>query len=135
MKKKSGQSLLEVVMAMAIAVVVISGLVSAVTLAVRNSTFAKNQTLATKYAQEGLEKVRAYRDQNDWMTFTSGCGNLATMGISNTPAAGFSRSVSCAMQFPNFNMRRIQITVSWTDSAGSHQSRLMSYFTNQALWK
>lgn len=140
MKTYSGISLLEVIIAMAVAVVLISGLVFSVTASIRNSQFAKSQTLATKLAQEGLEKIRGYRDQNTWATFTTpvgspNCGNLSTMGIA-APPSPFTRIVACVDTTPSdVDKRKVTVTVSWTDPMGTHQSQLTSYFSNQNLWK
>lgn len=132
MKTRNGLSLLEVIISMAVSIILISGFVSAVTITIKNSQFARNQTLATKLAQEGLEKIRAYRDQNTWTTFTAGCTSLSTMGIV-APPSPFTRRVSCSVLDANKNT--VTVTVSWTDSSGTHKSELSSYFSNQSLWK
>lgn len=60
-----GQSLIEVVVVIAVVAIVVGGLVFATIASIRNATFAKNQAQATKYAQEGLERVKTARDRND----------------------------------------------------------------------
>src|SRR3989344_4339735 len=59
-----GQSLAELIIVMAVAVVVVGALVFATIATTRNAQFAKNQAQATKLAQEGIEKVRIGRDRN-----------------------------------------------------------------------
>lgn len=59
-----GQSLLELVIGLGLLTVVITVLTITTIGGLRNSQFSKNQTQATKLAQEGLEKVRAIRDRN-----------------------------------------------------------------------
>lgn len=61
---EAGQSLLELVVVVALSILVISALVVATILSIRNSNFSKNQTQATKLAQEGLERLRTIRDQD-----------------------------------------------------------------------
>lgn len=122
---KNGQSLIEVLFALGIAVVIIVALVSVTIGSLRNAQFAQNQVLATKYANEGMEKIRAYRDQNDWTIFTGGC-NGYNAGSVPTP---FTRNISCQQVGGDTNKRKVTVTVSWTDSAGPHQSELVSYFT------
>lgn len=61
---EKGQSLLEVIVVMTVGIVVISSLVFATIVSLRNAQFAKNQSLATKFAQEGIEQVRSDRDRN-----------------------------------------------------------------------
>lgn len=60
--KQSGQSLLEVVVVIAVGIIVVSALVFATIASIRNAQFAKNQALATKLAQEGIEKIKTIRD-------------------------------------------------------------------------
>lgn len=129
MKNRSGLSLLEVIISLAVSIILISGFVSAVTISIRNSQFAKNQTLATKFAQEAMEKIRGYRDQNTWATFTSGCTGYNP----GTVPAQFTRIKTCSLLDPN--KMQVTVTVAWTDPTGSHKSELTSYFSNQSLWK
>lgn len=136
LKKNSGQSLLEAVIASGMILIVVGGLVAVVVGALKNSQFSKNQALATKYGSEAMEKVRVYRDQHSWNTgvgnFVSNCSSLPGMGIT-APPSPFTRTILCTSV--DSNKYQVQITVSWTDSSGTHQSRLSSYFTNQSLWK
>lgn len=125
MTKKNGQSLLEAIVALAVAMLVILALVWVTTVSIRNADFAKKQSQAASYAQEGMEKVRAYRDQNNWIVFTTNCGNAAQMGF--PVLTSFARSVSC--EDAGSDKRKVIVTVSWTDSAGTHKSEQISYFT------
>lgn len=115
-----GQTLLEVILAIGVAALVLIGLTRAVTVALRNAQFAKKQALATQYAQEGMEKVRAYRDQTDWTIFTSNCDP----GIGSP--AGFSRSVNCSVS--GGDRVEVTVTVSWD----SHKAEIVSFLTK---WK
>lgn len=61
---QSGQSLLEVIIALTVGILVVLALVFAVIFSLRNANFAKNSAQATKLAQEGIERVRTGRDRN-----------------------------------------------------------------------
>jgi len=113
---------------MAIAIVIIGGLVAAVIVAVKNAQFARNQALATKYANEGMEKIRSYRDQTAWAVFKRGCGSY-NLGAVSSP---FSRSHTC--QEVATDKIKVTITVSWIDPTGNHKSELTSYFTKRETW-
>ncbi len=65
---QNGQSLLEVIIAMAVGILVVSALVFATIFSLRNAAFAKNSAQATKLAQEGIERVRSGRDRNSSVT-------------------------------------------------------------------
>lgn len=60
-----GQSLLEVIVVVAVTVIVVGALVFSTITGLRNAAFAKNQSQATKLAQEGLEKIRSLRDRDE----------------------------------------------------------------------
>ncbi|MBI2022443.1 hypothetical protein HYS97_01155 [Candidatus Daviesbacteria bacterium] len=59
-----GQTLLEIVIAISLIMVILFALVIVTINALRNSQQAKNQTEATKLAQEGLELVRIIKENN-----------------------------------------------------------------------
>lgn len=141
--KKNGQSLVEVVIAVAISILIIGGLLAAVTMALRSAKFAQNQATATKYAQEGMEAVRSIRDSNWSSLNTNGnyglqyIGGWLFSGSSDTPATGFTRIVTIDDAVPpDSNKKKITVTVSWSDASGAnHQSRLTTYYTNPAVWQ
>lgn len=80
MKFTTGQSLIEVLIAFAITVIIGVGLISANLVTQRASTSARNNTQATKLAQEYVEKIRLFRDVNGYAqlpTTTNGCHKLS----------------------------------------------------------
>ncbi|OGH14056.1 MAG: hypothetical protein A2687_02215 [Candidatus Levybacteria bacterium RIFCSPHIGHO2_01_FULL_38_26] len=135
LKYQRGQSLVEVLLALAVAVLVITAITSVVIVALNNTTFSKNQNLANAYAQEGIEFVRALRDKS-YSTLllynTSAPNSYCLAGGSTVPVAksgpdcdgegniqgGFIReifiheSVDCE---PGGDFRRVIVTVSWKD--------------------
>lgn len=122
--RESGQTLVEMVFALGVAVLVIVALVAATTVAVRNAQFAKSESLASKYGQEGMEKVRAYRDQNSWETFRDGCGGYSLGSVPDP----FTRTKACKVEAQD--KLKVTVTVSWSDAKGIHSSKQISYFTN-----
>ena len=71
MKKSSGQTLVEMVVAVGMVSLVLVAIVSGIAISIRNSRFSKNKALATRFAQEGVEKFRFYRDEYGWEPFLS----------------------------------------------------------------
>jgi len=132
-KKNSGQSLLEMVVALGIVILVILGLVAVTTVAVRNASFSRNQALATKYGQEAIEKIRSFREEETWETFVGEC---ETFDLGLAPA-GFSLSRDC--YFPGtldnctnqHDICEVKVSVSWTDSRGVHKSELTTRLTKK----
>ena len=69
-KSELGQSLIEVLVALAAAVAVISAIAITVITSLQNVEYTKNQNLATQYANEGLEIVKRIGRSN-WQTLRS----------------------------------------------------------------
>ncbi len=126
--KERGQTLIEVVIALAAAVAIISAIVITVVTSLSNVEFTKNQNLASQYAREGMEVVRQMA-RNSWPTFTTytgvnyclsqGSATLTTMpptgcgqnvGIFVRQITIDQTSVSCS------NSAKVTSTVFWTDS-------------------
>lgn len=63
-----GQTLIEALAALAVAVAVVSAITIAAINALNNVQFSKNQNLSTSYAQQGMEIVRQIRNR-DWNAF------------------------------------------------------------------
>lgn len=86
--RQAGQSLIEVIVAAAVGILVVTALTFATIFSLRNASFAKNSAQATKLAQEGIERVRSGRDRN------LSIGSLSPVtswdGSSSTACSGFS---------------------------------------------
>ncbi len=65
-----GSTLVESLLALTFAVVIITAVVIAVTTALSNATFTKNQNEATQLAQEGLDITR-YLKTSDYLAFSA----------------------------------------------------------------
>lgn len=152
-----GQSLIEIVLALSVAVVVITGITFAITSSLKNATFTKNQTLASSYAQQGMEVVRAIRDRS-WTSFSSYNGWYC-LAANSTELVGrtgldcepegmvgiFIREVrmqvnntDCEAGVPGTPNTKATVSVKWSDSkcpstppfTYCHEVKLISCFTN-----
>ena len=65
-----GQTLIEVLVALAVAALIISALSIAVLSSLNNAIFSKNQNLASQYAQEGMEIMRRLKN-SEWTVFNA----------------------------------------------------------------
>jgi len=124
---EKGQSLLEVVIALAVVGLVIMALIRVTVISVRNAAFARNQVLATKYAQEWLEEARNWRDQQDpEVFFVDGSCNAGPEAVDI-----FTRTRTCSLSVEgDKKTMTVVVEVSWTDAVGDHQSRLETRLTN-----
>jgi Tfp pilus assembly protein PilV len=131
--KKKGQSLLEVIFALAIILLVVLALVQIVTGAIRSSDFAQKSSQATAYAQRAMEEIRSYRDKNTWVVFSSACTSRNFGLTSPDPATtGFTLAVVSCADEGSVNQKKVVLKVEWTDSTTTHKSELTSFFSN---WK
>jgi len=127
-KIQKGQTLIETLSALAIISIVIVAIATSVTTSLSNATFNQNQTLATKYAQQGAELVTEMRDTSfaNFLNYTatnyclaSGQTTLTaapptgcTVNIGNT----FVRSVQITQAGCAANVAKVVVAVSFTNS-------------------
>lgn len=136
-----GQSLVEVVVSLAVVILLAVSLVSTSIFVQKASKSAQNNTQASKLVQQNIEQIRIFRDRNangfDALP-SSGCRvlvatdsnpanwSLSSLASCDTPPPGaevvalnnttFNRWLSFAS--PNSNEKSVTVTVSWTDSSG-----------------
>lgn len=143
-KYNRGQSLFEVVLALALATLIIVALVSLVSNSIRNSSYARNKTYATRYTQEAFEWLRGERD-GDWDIFSTNylfcptpphvqCLDTLAWGdcgtCSDTEFIGdlFKREVS----FTDIEADSVTVEVKtyWIDAQGTHEARSSTILTD-----
>ncbi|OGM28436.1 hypothetical protein A2962_04745 [Candidatus Woesebacteria bacterium RIFCSPLOWO2_01_FULL_39_61] len=144
-KVYSGQSLFEVLFSVAIASILLIGVVSLAATSVRNTSFSLNNALATEFAQEGSEWIRQYRDA-DWDEFKShssgGAGSNwcinslpypppawglpSSCGTATITGTIFTRDINLTDDAINAGLVEVTISVNWTDSQGVHTVRSIS---------
>ncbi len=132
-----GQSLFELVVAIAISALIIVAIVSLTTNSMQNSNFSKNKALAATYAQQATEWLRGQRDSdiNSFMVhattpawclqnlaFTSPASNPATDCIGKITGTLFNRWVTFTVNVQGGKtVVEADVVVSWTDSQGIHE--------------
>ncbi len=140
-----GQSLFEAIVALAISALIIVAVVSLVSNSIRNASFSRNKTLASRYAQQATEWLRGQRD-SDITTFSSDaltptwCINNLSWTQAGHCGSGdfitntiFGREVSFVLNSVNGkDVIEADIIVFWTDSQGYHEVRSA---TNFADWR
>lgn len=150
-----GQTLIEALVALAVAVSIVSAITIVAINSLNNVEFSKNQNSATQYAAEGMEIVRKIRNKN-WADFYAKTNvryclpkNASdvipgTTGIPACPVnidAIFKRQVLINHDAPDCsNTSKVTVTVFWSDSkctAGSnlycHKTELISCFSNYSI--
>lgn len=120
---QKGQTLLEVLLALAIASLVLGGIILVTSKSLGNTQYSTNQNLATFYAKEGLSKERQKRDSMDWTSFSAYAGGLHTEPpITTSGGVEFTRETVFTNPSPNCNSGgfdgiEVTVTVAWADGA------------------
>jgi Tfp pilus assembly protein PilV len=159
-KFEQGQSLVEVIVALSIAIVVVVAFSNVTLSAIRDSQFAKNQNSATRIAQKTLELVRAVRDQDNDVDNSTPWNDLWGNSILaggkcyslNESTVTLSPVASCAdtadVDLDGVFKRKIMLTssgscsggvcpaisvyvkVTWTDGRGTHVAEANTTLSN-----
>ena len=138
----SGQSLYELVVAIAVSALIVTAVVSLAASSIQNSTFAKNKSVAGIYAQQASEWLRGQRnaDMAGFVTKSSVTGSPTYWCLSdailsnsswNKQHTCFDSDVITGTKFLRelkFTTTTVSgktqieadVTVSWTDSKGIH---------------
>ena len=155
---KRGQTIIEAAIALASIMLVLAAISVAITTSLNNSEFIKNQTLAAKYAQQGMEYMTYLRNAEKPTVFEQRTGPYC-MGQSGTlnassaecdPVANptdiidnvFVRKVDFSQNALDLDCgggTRVTVTVSWSSGKCDrniqpycHKSQLVSCFSRQS---
>jgi Tfp pilus assembly protein PilV len=137
-KTEKGQSLFEVVVAIAISALIVVTLVSVTSNSIQNSSFSKNKSLASTYADQASEWIRNQRDTNiDVLVTKATSGGTFCLPDLSWPASAsnvasctvisgtiFTRSVSLGVSLDPGSGKNIissDVLVTWQDSQGMHE--------------
>lgn len=155
MKKKLGFSLVEIVVAISIAVMFFLAIYEMILFASKITANNLRRVEAVNFAQEGIEAIRTIRD-NSWSANLSGIASdtnyyLAISGgkwtISQTPAPFLDNIFTRTIKFYGVNRdgsgnivtsggtadaktKKVVSTVSWTERGQSYNVSLETYITN-----
>lgn len=135
---EKGQSLFEVVVAIALSALIVTGIVAMGAVSIQNSSYSRDKTLASNYVQETMEWLRQERDQNTDVfmqkAVTGSTYCLTTLAWPSTavkcttdkviPDTKFTREISFPECYGGCPSRVIEakVVVSWRDSKGFHES-------------
>lgn len=147
--KNDGQSLFEVIFALAVAALILTGIVALTSTSITSSAYSKNRTQANRYASEAMEYVRVQKEFLGWTVFfntvkDSGDGSTAGTEIWCMQTLSFSINSTCnltqVISGTNFarvltvtgdtNYVDLEVKVSWTDEKGSHNITTQSSIGN-----
>ncbi len=142
-KIHSGQSLFEVVIAVGIIALIITGTTAVALNSIQNSAYARDKNLATNYVQETMEWLRQVRNNDTtfktkitqpgfvycfaslphstasaWPSFQS---SKTCLPIPDTIFSRYVEIIDCPDPQCPENVARVTTTVTWQDSKGNHE--------------
>lgn len=134
---RGGQSLIEILIAISAITIVLVSLVSAATQSLSGSVSARTQALATKLAEDQMEKIRAYRDRNGLSNISCAdkCYLNDSLALQVSQQAVDILSVWFTVAVPGTcpaGNRQVTAISQWIDGKGTHQAKLISCFS---LWQ
>jgi len=140
--RRSGQSLVEVVVVTGIVMLILVALVAGAMIAVRNSQFSRASTRAIQLSREATEWLRGER-KNSWSELVNHSGDyclesdlnfdISVNASGNCPTTytiiddQFTRKAALTKE--SSEKVKITVTTSWTDSNGEHNEQVITYLT------
>ncbi len=146
---RHGQSLLEVVVAIAIAAILAVSVVSTNLITQKTGKSAENNTRATKLVQQGIENIRIFRDRNPngyaglsispagscFILNTSGAPKTWTLNL-NTPCTPEVIDLGDKKFFRKITINPdpsgqliVTVTVNWDESGGTQEVKNETYLS------
>ena len=141
--KNSGQSLVEVIVAVGAMSLLMVALLALVSLSIRSNRLSQSRAEAVALAEEGIELMRAYRDLS-WSTLLAKAnGTNYNLPGGWTVATGLSAVCPATKNIYNYYLRcvvltqpggevAVQVTVSWVEGSQTYQT---VQTTNLSLWE
>lgn len=146
---KVGQSLIEVIVSVGIAVILAIALISAGLISNKTARSARDNTQATKLAEQAIEQIRVFRDRQgygalavgtcytlntsasdpaSWNLSTASCPAGESIMLNNTVFVRMFSIADASTVTPPASKRLITVTVSWNESGGTQT------VTNQTIF-
>lgn len=147
-----GQSMFELVFSIAIASIILTGIVSLAVFSVRNSASSRENALANRYVQEAIEWIRGARDDYvSWTDFVADKAGGQTWCFNLSPVMAWPTLTSCTPGSDEINGNTIYlreallntettlvagdtvaaiVSVTWKDAQGTHTVKHTTKFTD-----
>lgn len=128
----SGQTIIEVLIAIGVGALVLTAISASAIITVSNAQFAQKKTEALKYLQQGVEEVRIARDNAEsWESFKE-------LNWPSEPivSAGVTFTRTTSINEEGSDLLEVTVTVSWDDPKGTHKvfsvTKLSQWGANEA---
>lgn len=135
LKNSKGIILIEAILALAVISIVLTALVTALVSSLNTSTFSREQSVATSYAQEGLEIARNQKDI-DFGNFQNlngaYCLSAADTAVTDDSSTSYSNP-NCS-EIENKFSRIIYVNSSGNDPVGTSKCENSVYVASVVFW-
>jgi len=121
----SGQSLVEILVALGVTAMVLTALVQLAVRSLSQTSFSRNQALATTHAQKAMEKIRAYWSESGLDDLIDNC-SADGLGLALPEDSLFTLTVSCDDCSSGDADCEVETVVLWEDAQGEHRSDLVT---------
>ncbi len=133
---RSGQSLVEVIVATGMAMLILVALVVGGTVAMRNAQFSRTKARAMQLSREAMGWIQGEREKS-WSEFIHNNGTFCLKELSFAKNGYCSASDKIDNQFTrqavltleNDKKMKVKVTTSWHDSHGDHSEEIITYLT------
>ncbi len=130
LKLERGQSLFELVVAIAMSALIITAIVAIVSNSIQGSSYSRDKTLAASHVEQAMEWLRQERDQNSKIF----AENAIDLSIYCLNSLNWNKPTSCGderIENSKFtrevyftgsdDLRQAKVSVYWQDSKGEHE--------------
>lgn len=145
----SGQSLMEVIIALAVTAIILTGIVSLTSKSVSTSTYSKNKSQANRHASEAMEYVRTQKEQLGWTDFKTlittpdpdvWCMKTLEFTMSGVCPADDTGKITGTIFQRTLEVKNVlsktmdvEVKVVWSDEKGTHETYTISSISNWQL--
>ena len=138
---KSGQLVLETLVAIAVTSLVLVGLLAVISRGIKNTDIASQLSLASSYTEEGLEMARRERDGADtWNEFKTDFDGDKCLdsklrwddcdcSVTSSPNIGTTFFRCLNFKADGDDKRKVTATVFWEEGGRSHQVQAITFLT------
>ena len=134
----SGQSLVEVVVTTAIAMLILVALVGGATVAVRNIQYSRTRARAMELNRQATEWLRSERAKGwseFWNKLADGVYCLNNLDLGRHRGCNSNELIDSTFKREAYIVKEgadkaaVTLTTSWTDSQGEHREEVVTYLT------
>lgn len=129
--KVTGQSLIEVLVAVGVILFALMGAITATTYSVKTSRVSSNQSEASRYASLVIEEIQKNKNSNPQVFFDSrDCGVFGPYGNNGQ----YKVETVCLFDSPNADQAEVNITVSWPEGSSQLSVKLNTIITKESKY-